>query len=99
MMKRFCKRTALALTLGAGAGLAAAGSADAATFGAVADTYTRDGVSAGSATDLDVRGFANDGSSDLPDFVAYVRFDISSLIGLDITDATLDPARDRRLPE
>jgi len=38
-----------------------------------ADTYTRDGVSAGSAANLDVRGFGGG------DFVAYVRFDLSAI--------------------
>lgn len=52
------------------------------TLSASADTYTRDGVNAGTAENLDVRGFGGG------DFVAYVRFDLS-LITDTITDATL----------
>lgn len=49
----------------------------------VADTYTRDGVGAGSAENLDVRGFGGG------DFVAYIRFDLSGL-GIDtIISSTL----------
>lgn len=47
-----------------------------------ADTYTRAGVSAGSAENLDVRGFGGG------DFVAYVRFDLSGVVGA-LTSAIL----------
>jgi rhamnogalacturonan endolyase len=49
------------------------GEARAMTFTASADTYTRDGVGAGSAENLDVRGFGGG------DFVAYIRFDLSGV--------------------
>lgn len=52
------------------------------TLGADADTYTRAGKSAGSAADLDVRGFGGG------DFEAYIRFDLSGVASA-ITGATL----------
>jgi hypothetical protein len=53
------------------------------TLNPVADTYTRDGVGAGTAENLDVRGFGGG------DFVAYIRFDLSTLPIDTITGATL----------
>jgi hypothetical protein len=57
--------------------------AQAVIVGSVADTYTRDGRNAGSAADLDVRGFGGG------DFIAYIRFDLSGLGIADISSATL----------
>lgn len=48
-----------------------------------ADTYTRNGVNAGAAANLDVRGFGGG------DFVAYIRFDLSAAGVESIADATL----------
>lgn len=62
-------------------GLCAA-TAQAVTLTASADTYTRDGVNAGTAENLDVRGFGGG------DFVAYIRFDLSSVSGT-VSNATL----------
>lgn len=56
--------------------------ARAATITASADTYTRDGVNAGTAENLDVRGFGGG------DFVGYIRFDLSGITN-SITSATL----------
>ena len=54
------------------------------TLTPVADTFTRAGVDAGSATVLDVRDW--DGAND---WMAYVRFDLSGYVVEDITSATL----------
>ena len=59
-----------------------ANSAQADIITASADTYTRTGVNAGTATDLDVRGFGSG------DFEAYIRFDLSGLTA-PIQSATL----------
>lgn len=58
------------------------GRADTVMLGAVADTYTRDGVGAGAAENLDVRGFGGG------DFVGYIRFDLSGVADKVVTDAT-----------
>lgn len=62
--------------------LAAQAQAATTTIVASADTYTRDGVGAGAAENLDVRGFGGG------DFVGYIRFDLSGVTG-PITAATL----------
>lgn len=56
--------------------------ADTSTLTPIADTYTRTGVGAGTAVNLDVRGFGGG------DFVAYIKFDLSSLPIDSITGAT-----------
>jgi hypothetical protein len=53
------------------------------TLSADADTYTRNERNAGTAADLDVRGFGG------ADFVAYIRFDLSGLGITSISSATL----------
>jgi hypothetical protein len=62
--------------------LGTAGQAATIMVGADADTYTRAGVGAGAAANLDVRGFGGG------DFVGYVRFDLSGVPG-PVTEATL----------
>jgi len=57
--------------------------AEEATIEPVADTYTRSGDNAGTAANLDVRGFGGG------DFITYIRFDLSALNIASISSATL----------